>query len=154
MRASCLAVLAVGRREALQNVISWTVAAPAVTALLRSRLDSGHAAGVFSWMLAGGTLVQPCVGEVRLSETMTIWKRDLDDSRAVAITDEGDRLTTQLMAPQRCWWAVRLWDSSGSGPDREGFERSVEDARRVAEAMHRELRARRPGKAPPGRRLR
>jgi len=98
-------------------------------------------------------VVQRCVREHRLTEIMTNWKRDLDNTRAVAITGEGDRLTTQSMAPQRCWWAVRLWDSR-HGPDREGFERSIEDAKRMTEATHRELRARRPGKAPPGKRLR
>jgi len=84
---------------------------------------------------------------------MARWKRDLDDARAVLITDEGDRLTIQAMAPQRCWWAVRLWESR-NGPEREGYEHSVEDAKRMAEAMHRELRARNPGHAPPGKRLR
>jgi len=83
---------------------------------------------------------------------MVKWERIVDDFRAVAITEEGDRLTVELLSAERCWWAVRLWDSP-SGPDRDGFEHSVEDAKRMAEATHRELRAQRPGSAPPGKRL-
>ena len=89
-----------------------------------------------------------------LDEIMAHWRRDIDDSRAVAITEEGDRLTIESLEPHRCWWAVRLWDSTGGGPEREGYEHSVGDARRVAEATHRELRAGRHGQAPPGKRLR
>jgi len=69
---------------------------------------------------------------------MVKWKRDLDDFRAVAITEEGDRLTVESLSPERCWWAVRLWDSAGPGPDREGFENFVEDAKRMAEATQEE----------------
>jgi len=84
---------------------------------------------------------------------MLKWRRVVDDFRAVAITEEGDRLTVDSLSPERCWWAVRLWDSDGQSPDREGHEQSVEDARRTAEATHRELREKRPGHAPPGKRL-
>jgi len=74
---------------------------------------------------------------------MLKWKRVVDDFRAVTITEEGDRLTVELLSPERCWWAVRLWDSDGQGPDRGGHEQSVKDARRKAEETHRELRGRR-----------
>jgi len=88
------------------------------------------------------------------NETMSKWKRVVDDIRAVAITEEGDRLTVESLSLERCWWAVRLWDSGGQGPDREGHERSLQEARRTAEATHRELREKRPNHAPPGKRLR
>ena len=96
----------------------------------------------------------PRVRRHRPGETMSNWKRVVDDIRAVAITEEGDRLTVESLSPEKCWWAVRLWDSGGQGPDREGHERSVQEARRTAEATHRELREKRPNHAPPGKRLR